>query len=414
MPRILIAGAGQCGLMLALGLQQRGHQVTLLTARTTTEIRGGNVTSTQCMFDQTLAMERSLGLHLWPGLEHQIHGIGVSVPGPDGARALDWLGPLERPAASIDQRMKFAAWLELFEERGGRVTVHHATVSDLDQLSARYDLTIVAAGKGELTAMFERDPTRSPYDRPQRVLAVAYVHGLAPRPEHPDTKAVRMSLLPGAGELFLIPALTLSGVCDILFIEAVPGGPLDCFVPGMTPGQRLETILALMREFAPWEAERAARVELTDQGATLLGSYAPMVCHPVAELPSGRLALGAGDVVVRADPITGQGSNNAARCAAAYLAEIDAAGDGPFDEVFMARAFVRYWDAVSTCTQWTNAMLAPPPPHVLDILGAAQAHPQVAARFAAGFNDPTTLAPWFLDAEGARAYLAGLSDPVEA
>lgn len=412
MPRILIAGAGQCGLMLALGLQQRGHQVTLLTARTTTEIRGGNVTSTQCMFDQTLAMERSLGLDLWPGPEHQIHGIGVSVPGPDGARALDWLGPLERPAASVDQRMKFAAWLELFEECGGRVTVHHATVSDLDQLSARHDLTIVAAGKGELTAMFERDPSRSPYDRPQRVLAVAYVHGFAPRPEHPDTKAVRMSLLPGVGELFLIPALTLSGMCDILFIEAIPGGPLDCFVPEMTPGQRLETILTLMREFTPWEAERAARVELTDQGATLFGSYAPMVCHPVAELPSGRLVLGAGDVVVRADPITGQGSNNAARCAAAYLAEIEATGDGPFNEEFMERAFDRYWDAVSTCAEWTNAMLAPPPPHVIDILGAAQTHPQVAARFAAGFNDPTTLAPWFLDPDGARAYLAGLPDPV--
>ncbi len=414
MANILIAGAGQCGLMLAFGAQQLGHDVTLLTARTTSEIRQGTVTSTQCMFDQTLAMERRLGLDLWPGPQHLVHGIGVSVPGPDGARALDWLGPLEAPAASVDQRLKFSTWLELFEERGGKVTVHHATISDLDRFSDRYDLTIVAAGKGELTAMFERDPARSPYDRAMRTLAVAYVHGLAPRPEHQDTKAVRMSLLPGLGELFLIPALTLSGTCDILFFEAVPGGPLDCFVPEMSPAERLETILALMREFTPWEAERAGHVELTDQGATLLGSYAPMVCHPVAELPSGGLVLGAGDVVMRADPITGQGSNNAARCAAAYLAEIEATGDGPFDEEFMERAFARYWNAVETCTQWTNAMLAPPPPHVLDIIGAAQSHPQVAARFAAGFNDPTTLASWFLDPAGAHAYLAGLPRRVGA
>jgi 2-polyprenyl-6-methoxyphenol hydroxylase-like FAD-dependent oxidoreductase len=414
MPRILIAGAGQCGLMLALGLQKCGHDVTLLTARTTLEIRQGNVTSTQCMFDQTLTMERVLGLNLWPEPQHLVHGIGVSVPGPDGSRALDWLGSLKAPAASIDQRVKFSAWLELFEERGGKVTVHHATISDLDQLSARHDLTIVAAGKGDLTEIFERDLTRSPYERAMRTLAVAYVHGFGPRPEHPDTKAVRMSLLPGVGELFLIPALTLSGVCDILFFEAVPGGPLDRFVPEMPPAERLEMILALMREFTPWEAERAGQVDLTDQGATLLGSYAPVVCQPVAELPSGRLVLGAGDVVVRADPITGQGANNAARCADAYLAEIEAAGDGPFDEKFMVRAFARYWGAVSTCTQWTNAMLAPPPPHVLDIIGAAQSHPQVAARFAAGFNDPTTLAPWFLDPAGARDYLAQLPNPVGA
>jgi hypothetical protein len=153
-------------------------------------------------------------------------------------------------------------------------------------------------------------------------------------------------------------------------------------------------------------------VELVDAGATLLGSYAPAVFQPIAELPSGRLVLGAGDVVVRADPITGQGSNNAARCAMAYLAEIDATGDGPYDEEFMRRAFARNWDAVRVCTQWTNAMLAPPPPHVLAILGAAQSHRQIAARFAAGFNDPASLEEWFLNPDGARDYLDGFAEPV--
>jgi hypothetical protein len=43
--------------------------------------------------------------------------------------------------------------------------VHGATVTDLDRLAPRYDLTIIAAGKGELVAMFDRDPSRSPYAR---------------------------------------------------------------------------------------------------------------------------------------------------------------------------------------------------------------------------------------------------------
>jgi hypothetical protein len=412
MPRILIAGAGQCGLMLALGLQDRGHEVTLLTARTAPEIRTGLVTSTQCMFDQALGLERELGLDLWPGPDHLIHGIGVSVPSPDGERALDWLGPLARPAASVDQRLKMSGWLELFEQRGGRVTVHAAAVSDLDALSARHDLTIVSAGKGDLVEMFDLDPSRSPFRQPQRALAVAYVHGLGPRPEHSETSAVRMSLLPGLGELFVIPALTVTGKCDILFFEAVPGGPLDSFPTEMSPAQRLEHLLGLMNSYTPWEAARARQVELTDPGATLLGSYTPLVRHPIGYLPSGRLALGAGDVVVRADPITGQGSNNAARCAAAYLAEIDASGEGPFGAGFMRRAFDRYWSAVQVCTMWTNAMLGVPPAHVLDILSAAQQHPEVAARFAAGFDDPSTLEDWFMTSTGAHAYLAGFAETV--
>jgi 2-polyprenyl-6-methoxyphenol hydroxylase-like FAD-dependent oxidoreductase len=409
MARILIAGAGQCGLMLAAGLQQRGHDVTVLTLRPSAEIRGGNVTSTQCMFAPTRALEHDLGLDLWPEGSHLIDGIGVSVPGPDGARALDWLGHLEHPAASIDQRLKFSAWQENFEQDGGHLTVHAATVGDLDALSARYDLTIVAAGKGELVDMFDRDPARSPYEQPQRVLSVAYVHGLAPRPEHPGTRAVRMSLIPGAGELFVIPALTLSGDCDILFWEAIPGGPLDALTPAMTPEQRLDRILELMRAFTPWEADRAGTAELTDAGGTLHGSYAPVVRRPVAEMPSGRLALGAADVVVAGDPITGQGSNNAARCAQAYLQAIDAAPDGPFDQAFMQRAFDLYWDRIHVCAQWTNAMLGPPPPHVLDILGAAGSHQQIADRFAAGFADPASLEPWFLSESGARTYLASLT-----
>ena len=87
--------------------------------------------------------------------------------------------------------------------------------------------------------MFRRDAARSPYDAPQRALAVAYVHGLGPRPSTRTTTAVRCNLVPGAGELFVIPALTTSGPCDILFWEGVPGGPFDVFQGVKDPAEHL-------------------------------------------------------------------------------------------------------------------------------------------------------------------------------
>jgi 2-polyprenyl-6-methoxyphenol hydroxylase-like FAD-dependent oxidoreductase len=406
MSRILIVGAGQSGLQLALGLRRAGHDVTVMTARTSEEIRAGRVMSTQCMFGQALDTERRIGLDLWAESGHRIDGLGVSVAGPDGSRVIDWLGHLDQYAQSVDQRLKMAAWLELFEDEGGEVVVNAATVSDLDRLAPLYDLTLVAAGKGEITALFDRNEERSVHTAPQRALAVAYVHGLAPRPEHPQTAAVRFNVVPGVAEFIAIPSLTLSGPCDILFWEAIPGGPLDIFDPyAGDPKALLDLILQQMRTYLPWEYERCAAVELTDAGGTLAGRYAPTVRHPVAQLPSGGLVLGMADVIVANDPITGQGSNNAARCADTYLQAVLEHGDRPFDREFMQNAAEAYWNKVAVCTAWTNAMLAPPPPHVLEILGAAGQFQEVADRFANGFSNPDDFATWLVDPGLTATYL---------
>ena len=410
MAKILIVGAGQAGLQLALGLQADGHDVTVMTDRTPDEVRAGRVLSTQCMFDTALGHERALGLNLWDGEAPAVEGLGVSVSGPEAARVIDWVGRLKGRAQSVDQRLKMPAWLELFAERGGKVVVNGVTVSDLDLLVRGYDLTLVAAGKGELVSMFTRDAERSPYTAPQRALAVSYVHGLAPRPEH-DFPAVRCNLVPGVGELFVIPALTTAGPCDILFWEGVPGGPLDVFEPAVDPEEHLRRTLDLMRSYTPWEFERAAGgVELTDARGTLSGRYTPVVRRPVGELPSGGLVLGVADVVVANDPITGQGSNTASKCAASYLEAIRAHGDQPFDRAFMEAAFESFWaGAAGVVTAWTNAMLAPPPEHVLNLIGAAGQIPPVAARFANGFDDPSDFPNWFFTPEGADAYLGSLA-----
>lgn len=407
--KILIVGAGQSGLQLAHGLHQRGYEVTLMSARTAEEIRAGRVMSTQAMFDAALQHERDLGLNFWERETPPFEGIGFSLAGPDGGRAIDWAGRLNAYAQSVDQRVKMSGWMEAFENHGGKIIIHGVTVSDLDKLVPRYDLTIVAAGKGELVNLFGRDPSRSPYSRPERALAVVYVHGLTRRPENPDLSVVNMNLIPGVGELFIIPALTTTGPCDILFFEGIPDGPLDCWSGVRTPEEHLRLTLELMEKFLPWEYERAHDVELSDWGGTLSGRYAPVVRYPVGTLPSGGMTLGMADVVVANDPITGQGSNNASKCAAVYLKAILDHGDRPYDAGFMRATFEAYWDYAQYPTAWTNAMLQPPPPHVVQVLGAASRHQRIADRFANGFNDPRDFFEWFMDPGKAAAYLAEVS-----
>ncbi|WP_171168747.1 styrene monooxygenase/indole monooxygenase family protein [Streptomyces sp. I05A-00742] len=421
MRRILIVGAGQAGLQLALGLQARGYDVTLLSNRTSDEMRSGRVTSTQVMFGTALRHERDLGLAFWEDRAPRVEGFGLSVAGPPDRtapgrvrRIVDWVGRLDAPARSVDQRLKMSGWLDTFTGRGGRLVVHGATVCDLDFFAGRYDLVLVAAGKGELTSLFDRDPARSPYTAPQRSLALAYVHGLGPRPEHPEYDAVRCTIVPGVGELLVIPTLTLSGRADILFWEGLPGGPLDTFGTGEGPGEHLTRILELMERYTPWEYGRATQVELTDARATLTGRYTPTVRDPVGRLPSGGLVLGVGDAVVVDDPLTGQGANSAAKCSALYLAAIVERGDAPFDEPWMRSVFDRYWDAARHATRWTNAMLAPLPGHAQRLIGAAGGLQPVADRFANGYDDPADFAEWFYEEEKAEAYLGEVREAVSA
>jgi hypothetical protein len=407
MRKILIIGAGQSGLQLALSLLGEGYDVTVMSARTPEEIRGGRVTSTQVIFGPGLRLERERGLSQWERQTPKIQGLNVSVAGPPGNLALGFTAPFDEYAQSVDQRVKMAGWLELFESRGGKVVYHGAMTSDLEGLSAQYELTIVAAGKGELVELFDRDASRSPFDRPQRTLSVVYVHGMAPRPTYPEPH-VGINVTPGIGELFVIPAYTTSGPCDILFWEAVPGGPLDVWEGRLNPAEHLERTLGLMREYVPWEFERCAAVEPTDDRSALTGSYTPVVRHPVGEVSPTALVLGMADVVVANDPIAGQGSNNAARCAAVYLESILARGTRPFDRGWMQQTFDAYWEYARHVTNFSNALLGPLPEHVQGILGAASQNPAVAHRFAYGYADPTDFENWLMDPDKAAAYLASV------
>ncbi|HEY1367258.1 MAG TPA: styrene monooxygenase/indole monooxygenase family protein [Gaiellaceae bacterium] len=403
MSRILIVGAGQAGLQLGLGLLQAGHDVTVVSNRTAEDIHDGKVMSSQCMFDAALQHERDLGINHWEAECPPVEGISFVVPAPDGSgKAIDWASRLDAYAQSVDQRVKVPGWMAELEEKGGRLVIHDVGVDDLERYTEENDLVVVAAGKGEIVRLFERDASRSPYDQPMRALALTYVTGMTPRPEY---SAVCFNLIPTVGEYFVFPALTTTGECEIMVFEGVPGGPMDCWGDVSTPDEHLAKSKWILDTFMPWEGERCRDVELTDANGILAGRFPPTVRRPVAALPSGRLVLGLADAIMLNDPITGQGSNNASKMAAAYLAAI-AAHDGPYDRAFMESAFESFWnDYGQFTTTWTNALLSPPPEHVLKLLMAGNQSPELAHRFVNGFDDPRDYFEWFMFPDKAEAYL---------
>ncbi|HEV2118248.1 MAG TPA: styrene monooxygenase/indole monooxygenase family protein, partial [Terriglobales bacterium] len=257
MKRIAIVGAGQSGLLLALGLLGAGCEVTLYSDRSAQEIHDGHVMSSQCMFDSALEIERNLKLNYWEEECPRVEGIAFTVPDGVGGKSLDWAARLDDYAQSVDQRLKIPRWMAEFQERGGNLQICAVGVEELESCARSHDLVIVASGRGSLGGVFQRDPSRSAYAEPQRALALTYVRNLRPRRPYP---AVCFNLIPNVGEYFVFPALTTSGPCEIMVFEGVPGGPMDCWDGVKTPADHLACSKRILQTFMPWEAERCAEV----------------------------------------------------------------------------------------------------------------------------------------------------------
>jgi hypothetical protein len=272
--------------------------------------------------------------------------------------------------------------------------IKDAGPQDVDRYSENHDLVLVAAGKGEINRLFERDAEKSPFDQPMRALALTYVKNMVPR--EPFT-AVSFNLVPGVGEYFVFPALTTTGVCEIMVFEGVPGGPMDCWNDVKTPEEHLAKSKWILDTFMPLEGERCRNVELTDNNGILVGRFPPTVRKPICKLPSGGLALGMADVVATNDPITGQGSNTASKAASIYLTRIADRGNKPFDAQWMQQTFDIFWDYAQWVVRWTNSLLVPPAPQILQLMGAASQMPPLASKIANGFNNPPDYSPWWFD-----------------
>ncbi len=402
MRRIGIVGAGQSGLQLGIGLLKNGHEAVLLSNQTPEQIANGRVTSSQCMFDAASQHERDLGIAFWDDITPPVEGIEITVVGENSARAFGWSERLDAPAQSVDQRVKMPRWLEEFQRLGGDLRIIDAGIPELEVLSRECELVVVASGKGDVSRLFERDAEKSPFDKPMRALGLTYVTGIVPRPEY---SAVCFNLIPGVGEYFVFPALTTTGPCEIMVFEGVPAGPMDVWGDVRSPEQHLETSLNILRQFIPWEFERSRDARLTDPNGILSGRFPPTVRRPVAAMPSGAAILGMADTVCLNDPITGQGSNNASKCAAVYLQSILERGQEPFDPAWMQHTFDKYWTYARAATEWTNGMLLPPPPHIVSLLVAGIEQRRIRRWFVNGFDDPRRFFPAITSPKAAESFI---------
>lgn len=408
MRKITIIGAGQAGLQLGIGLLEKGYHVTIVSNRRAEQIAAGRVMSSQSMYDMAVGYERGLGLALWDEACPPITGVHMRAGGSDGNLLIDWRSPMSAPGQSVDQRIKMPAWMGEFERRGGRLLIEDADLAALERYADDADLVVVSTGKGEIGKLFERDAERSVFDRPLRTISLTYVHGMKPRK---DWSALNISINPGIGEYVNFPGLTHTGACDIINLECIPGGPMDRWDEVETPAQHLELAVELIRTYFPWEAERCTDLRLTDDLGTLVGRITPTVRKVVGRLPSGRAVMGMADVLVLNDPITGQGSNNASKCAMVYLDAIATRGQAAFDENWMKATFETYWDYAQWVARFTNTHLLPPPPQLLKVFAACGCNPKLAARIANAFDDPKGLAPWYYDEAEADRFLESFAVP---
>jgi len=406
--------------MVGVGLVRKGYDVTIVSDRTPEEIRNGRVTSSQGMQATPIAYEREMGLRLWDDIYHPWDGIEFNVLNPvDGSKVSSFaqrVGPQNGRADwlvdSIDQRVKMPAWIYRFEELGGKMLYESADLAALDRYEGESDLVLVASGKGEIGKLLERDADKSVYDKPQRALGLAYVKGMTAikTRDHGEIKrGLTWNARPGVGEYFVCNALTTSGECDIMIFEAVPGGPADTLDMRVGPEQYLKDCLDVLDKFYPHEAERCRHVELTDDLGILTGRFPPTIRKPVMQLPGGGLAMGIADAVCLNDPITGQGSCNAAKFAKVVYDAVLNRGHETFDQDWMQGVFDGYWQQAKAVVDWTNHLLDGPGPAASKLLMAANSNQDIADFLLRGMDDANRLMPYFLDEAAADELIARLT-----
>jgi 2-polyprenyl-6-methoxyphenol hydroxylase-like FAD-dependent oxidoreductase len=379
-----IIGGGIAGLQLALYLQNEGIAVILYTERTVEQTREGRFSGIVIRHAPTRARERQLGINFWDKTARDVESARIRIGGPE---PIDFEGRFSEPGSAVDMRLYLSALQEEFARRGGKIVLTSLEESLLPTLAEKHSLLVAASGRASLTGLFPRLPDYSPFDRPQRKLFACMVDGL----HTTHAEQVTFSIAPGVGEIFDAPFYSFEGNGAALLLEAVPEGPIVELMDilfAAEPGRFQSALLRILREFAPLTYARVTPdfFRITRPLDTVYGAITPVFRQGYARLSNGRCVLALGDLHVVNDPILGQGAN-AASYAAFLVGEAIREAD-TFDEAFCQEVDMRRSAYLRAVTAWNNAMLLPPPPHVVGLLVESCQNPALADAFMSLFLDP--------------------------
>src|SRR5436190_11888050 len=175
MPQIAVLGSGITGLIAAHALLRAGFDITLYSDRTADAwLNESRPTGTAARFDLALSYERELGLNHWDDVAPRGEGVFLTFCPTLHKPLITLLGRLARPFQAVDLRLQCHRWLNDFD---GRVAIESVSVDRLNEIARKHELTIVAAGRAELSRLFERDEARSAYRERQRNLAMIVTVG---------------------------------------------------------------------------------------------------------------------------------------------------------------------------------------------------------------------------------------------
>jgi 2-polyprenyl-6-methoxyphenol hydroxylase-like FAD-dependent oxidoreductase len=384
MAGIGIVGAGVAGLHLGLFLQQHGVPSTIYSDKTLEQLAQGRLLNTVVHHHCTRVRERALGINHWdtPDFGSFCHHHYVGGPQP-----LVFRGDFVQPSLAVDYRIYMPRLMEDYTARGGRLVIGSLQAADIERLAADHDLIVVAAGRGSFGDLFPRADEHSPFDRPQRMLCAGLFQGVT----YPDPLGVTLSLSPGHGELIEIPIYSFVGRTTALLFENIPGGDLEVLAHtpyADDPHAFEQLVLDKLRQHHP---TTYARVNPQEFGLArpldlLQGAVTPTVRRSTARLANGKFAIAIGDARAVVDPVVGQGAN-AASHSAWILGEL-ILQQQPFDEQFCQRAEQQIWEVVEAVSAWTNFMLQPPAPHLIELIVAMAQNKAVADVFTDNFNYP--------------------------